>query len=400
MARLYAGLDVSDKTTRICVVDAQGAVVHEGEVASAPIAIARELKPYRALLERVGQESGSLSQWLHKELSRQRYPMVCLDARAAHRVLSLQRAQTDVNDARGLAQALRANWYAKAHIRSDEAQRLRLLLIHRSAMKRKALDLEHSLRMSVKALGARMSARKGGTITVKQISGRQDRDLTRLSQGLVRAREALMSEVAQLDEVVRATAKSDPVCRRLMTVPGVGPITALAFRTGVDDPARFRSSRSVGAYFGLTPRRFQSGACDYSVGISKLGDGLVRSALFEAAFVMIANSKSECALRAWALRLRAKKGWQVACVALARRLAVILHRMWVSERDFDPSPAKEPHGRRVDPDSGDPKAPLSRGVGERCNGRQRRSGRADQAMKAAPSVRRQAGKQNDARPAS
>lgn len=248
-------------------------------------------------------------------------------------------------------------------------------------------------------LGARLSTSNGG-ITLKQVNGRQDRDLTRLSHGLVRARDALMGEVPLLDEAVGTTAKNDPVCRRLMTVPGVGPITALVYRTGVDDPARFRSSRAVGAYFELTPRRFQSGESDFAGGVSKLGDKLIRSALFEAAVSMIAISKSEYALRAWALRLRAQKGLRRACVALARKLAIVLHRMWVSERDFDPSPAHEPQERRVDPNRGDPKEPRSRGVGERRNGRQRRPGRADPAPKAAPSARRLTGKQTDAPPAS
>jgi transposase len=334
MARLYAGLDVSDKTTHICIVDAKGALIHEAEVESAPAAIAQELKPYRPLLDRVGQEAGSLSQWLHKELTRRRLPMVCMDARAVHGVLSLQRAQTDINDARGLAQALRADWYARAHIRGDEAQRLRFLLVQRSALKRKAIDLEHLLRMSVKPLGARISAHRG-KIAVKKPNGREDRELMRLSRNLLQAREALLCEYDKLHETLLTKAKNDPVCRRLMTVPGVGPITALAYRAGVDDPLRFHSSRSVGAYFGLTPKRLQSGESDYSGHISRLGDKLVRSALYEAAFCMIATSKSECALRLWALRLRRERGFRIACVALARKLAVQLHKIWVSGCDFD-----------------------------------------------------------------
>ncbi len=343
MSWLYAGLDVSNATTRICILDGHGEVVYEATVASSPAAIARELKPYRALLESVGQESGSLSQWLHRELSRKRLPMVCMDARAAHGVLSLQRAKTDVSDARGLANALRAGWYRRAYIRSDEAQRLRLLLVHRSAIKRKALDLEHSLRMSIKPFGARIEVR-GGKVVLKHAGRRQDRDLARLVQSLIRARAALMAEAAKLTEAVKAAAKKDVVCRRLMSVPGVGPITALAYRTSLDDPSRFRSSRAVAAHFGLTPKRFQSGESDYSGGVSRLGDKMVRTALYQAAFSMVVASKSKCALRAWAVRLREQKGLRPACVALARKLAVILHRLWVTGRDFDATLAA-PSGR-------------------------------------------------------
>jgi transposase len=124
-----------------------------------------------------------------------------------------------------------------------------------------------------------------------------------------------------------------------MTIPGVGPMTALTFKSGVDDPSRFASSRNVAAHFGLTPRVFQSGQRKVSGGLSRMGDEMVRTALYEAAFVMICNSKSGCALRAWGLRLRARKGLKPSCIAVARKLAVVMHRMWVTGRAFDPSPA-------------------------------------------------------------
>jgi transposase len=338
MGIFYAGLDVSDKTTCVCVLGADGAVACEQSVETNPSAIARALSPYKRVLEKVGLESGSKAAWLHKELSKRRYPIVCMDARVAHGALSTQRNKTDKNDARGLAQVLRNGWYANAYVKSDEASRLRLLLIHRRVLKRKAVSLELALRGSVKPLGA-VVEKKAGQLRLKQRPRRADPLVTSLAEAMVRARGALLREVEPLDEMVEKLAKKDPVCRRLMTIPGVGPVTALTYRAAVDDPHRFKSSRNVAAHFGLTPRRFQSGAMDITGHISKMGDKSVRSALYEAAIVMLTVSKSPCRLRQWGLRLRERKGVKPAAIAVARKLAVIMHRMWLTGCDFDSSPA-------------------------------------------------------------
>jgi transposase len=336
MGAFYAGLDVSDKTTAVCVIDAEGRIVAEDAVETTPTAIAKALAPYKRVLDKVGHESGAKGPWLHKELLRRRYPVVCMDARRAHGALSTQRNKTDKNDARGLAQVLRSGWYTSAHIKSDEAFRLRLLLTHRRTLKRKAVAIELSLLGSLKVFGAKLE-KQGGRLTVKQRRGHSDPLIASLAQSMVRARDALRHEVKSLDTLVAKLAAKDPVCRRLMTVPGVGPITALTFRAAVDDPHRFSSSRNVAAHFGLTPRRFQSGESDSTGRISKMGDESVRTALYEAAFVLLATSKSACRLRHWGLRLRRVKGFKRAAVAVARKLAVTLHRMWITGRNFDPA---------------------------------------------------------------
>lgn len=338
MTAFYAGLDVSDQETWICIIDAKGVIVAESRSATTPTAIAKELKPYARMLERVGHEAGSKSSWLHKALIKRRLPMVCLHARAARGALAGQRHKTDRNDARGIAQIVRAGWYTTAYVKSDEAQRLRLLLTHRLALRRKAADLENTLRHSLKAFGAKC-VKKDGRLVVSQSTRTNDPMISRLSQIMLRASANLRSEVEALDKLVISLAKRDAVCVRLMTMPGVGPLTALGFRSAIDDPARFRSSRSVGVHFGLTPRRRQSGQMDIMGHISKIGDESVRCALFEAAFALIVNSKSKCPLRLWGAALRKRHGLKFACVACARKMAVILHRMWVTERDFDPAPA-------------------------------------------------------------
>jgi transposase len=337
MGALYAGLDVSDKTTAVCIIDAEGKIVTEDSVETNPSAIASALAPYKRILYKVGHVSGSKGPWLHKELLKRRYSVVCLDARRVHGALSTRPNKTDRNDALGIAQVVRNGWYTPTYIKSDEAFRLRLVLTHRRALKRNAAAIELCLRGSMKVFGATLQ-KQGERVTVKQQRGRSDPLIVSLSKSMLRARDALRIEIKSLDVLVARLAANDPVCRRLMTVPGVGPITALTFRAAIDDPHRFASSRNVAAYFGLTPRRFQSGETDINGRISKMGDGSVRSALYEAAFVLLTHSKSPCRLRQWGSRMRRVKGVKKAVVAVARKLAVTMHRMWISERDFDPSP--------------------------------------------------------------
>jgi transposase len=341
MSAFYAGLDVSDKSTAICVIDNKGETQFEGSAETTPQAIAAALKPYARQLEKIGHEAGAKSPWLQKGLLKKRLPIVCLDPRVTSEFLHAQRNKTDKNDARGIAQILRTGWYTVAHVKSDEAFRAKLILAHRRTILRSAVSIETSLRMSMKLFGARI-VKKGRVITVVQSTRRRDPELTRMSNIMLRVRTALLVEVTALNELVAKIAKGDAVCRRLMTMPGVGPITALTFKAAVDDPSRFRSSRSLAASFGLTPRRKQSGEKDISGHISHMGDQNVRTVLFEAAFTMLTVSRSKCPLRQWGLKLAKAKGTKFAAVATARKMAVIMHQMWIHGRDFDPSPAIPP----------------------------------------------------------
>lgn len=333
MSTFYAGLDVSQETTSICVVDHQGSVILETVAPTTPAAIAAALKPHRRVLAKVAHETGSYTPWLHQELLRRRLPVICLDARQTRAALRAQRNKTDRNDARDIAKIVALGFDARAYVKSIEAYRLRLLLTYRRVMHRKAHDLEYALRMSVKAFGEHVK-RKGDAILT---SGRARKDpfVAKLNEALMRARLHVLAEAKALDELVETASAKDPVCRRLMTVPGVGPVTALTFRAAIDDPTRFPSSRLVGAHFGLTPRRFQSGKVDLQGGISRYGDDDVRAALYDAAFVMLTVVRKPSGLKRWGMRLREKRGVKYATVACARKLAVILHRMWITETDFD-----------------------------------------------------------------
>lgn len=332
--KLFAGLDVGQDQTAIAIVDASGAPIFSMVTSTSPNAIAAALKPYRRRLEKVGHETGTFTPYLHRELTRLRFPMICLDARKTRAALAAQRNKTDQNDARDIAIALARGFRGVAYVKSEEAHFIRMLLTYRRTLLRKARDLEMTIRFSIKVFG--MTAKRKGRRSLIFITPRRRSRVTRLNSVLVRARETLLAEATILDREVAALAKRDPVCARLMTAPGVGPITALTFKAAVDDPSRFDQSRLVAAHFGLTPRRRQSGQTDIGGRVSRLGDAWVRATLFEAASSLLTRTTKSSALRDWGLRLKQRKGHGKAVVACARKLAVVLHRMWVEGKDFDP----------------------------------------------------------------
>lgn len=336
MAKVFAGLDVADRTTQVCVVDNSGRTICECVVATDPSALVTALQPYKRLLGAVGLEAGVKSAWLYKGLTAKKFPVYCLDPLQTHAALSARRNKSDKNDANGMALLLCRGIFAATYVKSYEARRTRLLLVHRKALQRKAIDVMFALRMTLKGFAASIDTTGDQP---KIIMAKRDSTVRALASSMLRAHAALQAEYLLLDALVRKQASTDPVCKRFMTIPGVGPITALTFRAAVDDPERFTSSRDVAAHFGLTPRRFQSGEHDVMGSISKRGDRAVRSVLYDAAWVLIAISKSKAPLKVWATDLAERKGFKVAAVACARKLAVIMHRMWITGRDFDSSPA-------------------------------------------------------------
>ncbi|MBA4010955.1 MAG: IS110 family transposase [Phenylobacterium sp.] len=329
MTEHYAGLDVGVAETAICVIDLQGEVRLEATVATEPEAIARALAPWRATLRRAGHEAGALSPWLQPALKALGVPATCLETRHVRAALSAQRNKTDATDALGLAHLMRTGWYRTAHVKTEAAYRLRLLLIQRRNLKRKFLDLENSIRHSLKSFGVKLAKVGRGAFDRAVRDACADDPLTaELMDCMLIARAALWTQYLKLHALtVRAVAQDD-VCRRFMAIPGVGPIAALTFRTAVDDPMRFKRSRDVGAYFGLTSKRWQSGtSIDIQGRISKAGDPDVRRALYEAASAMLTRYKGRSALKTWGETL-AKRCHKKAVVAVARKLAVIMHAMW------------------------------------------------------------------------
>ena len=332
---LYVGMDVSLKETSICVVDDDGKIVCEGTVISQPEALAAFIKTNAVKAKRIGLETGPTTTWLWHELRRLGLPVICIDARHAKAALSLQINKSDRNDAVGLARIMQTGWYKEVQVKSLACHEVRAVLNSRAQLVKIKRDLENEIRGLLKNLGL-VIGKAGGNVfrrRVEDLVGEQLL-LQEAIRPLLAVREIVRREIADLYRKLLTLARTEEESRRLMTMPGVGPITALAFRSAIDEPTRFQRSRSVGAYFGLTPRRHASGEVDWSGRISKCGDGMVRSYLFEAAGVLLTRVPQWCKLKAWGHRLWKRIGFKKAKVAVARKLAVILHRMWRDGTDF------------------------------------------------------------------
>ena len=331
----YVGMDVSLKETSICVIDDDGEIQCEGKVISEPEAIAGFIKTNAASAKRIGLETGPTTTWLWHELRALGLPVICIDARHAKAALSMQINKSDRNDAVGLARIMQCGWYKEVQVKSVSCHEIRAVLNSRAQLVKIKRDLENQIRGLLKNLGL-VIGKAGGNIFHRRVEELLDRHglLREAVRPLLEVREKVSREIAALHRKVLALARNDENSRRSMTVPGIGPITALAFHSAIDEPTRFRRSRSVGAYIGLTPRRYASGEVDWSGRISKCGDGMLRSYLFEAAGVLLTRVPQWCKLKAWGHRLWKRIGFKKAKVAVARKLAVILHRMWRDETDF------------------------------------------------------------------
>jgi transposase len=331
----FAGLDVSVKDTSVCIVDDTGRIVREVKVASEPDALLQVLRSAGYQFKRIGLEAGPLSQWLFSALAEAGLPVICVETRHMRAVLKAQINKTDRNDARGIAQMMRVGLYRPVHVKTLRSQKLRVLLTHRKLLQAKAIAVENDLRATLRNFGLKVGM--VGTIKFEaRIKELVDNfaDLAALVEPLLTVRRVLREQISILHRRVVAAVRNDEVCRRLMTVPGVGPVVALTYRATVDVPARFRKSKSVGAVFGLTPARDQSGESDRPGAISRCGDEMIRTTLYEAAQVMLLRSAKWSWLKAWAMKIARHRGMKKAIVALARRLAVIMHRIWIDGTEF------------------------------------------------------------------
>lgn len=331
----YVGLDVSLRQTAVCVVDQAGKIMREGTIDSDPDAICNFIRTAAANLARIGLETGATSTWLWTELKKRGLPVVCIDARHAKAALKMQINKSDRNDAAGIARIMQTGWYKEVRVKDLDSHAVRALLASRALLVELKRDLENQIRGLLKNFGLVIGRAKMSTFTTRAtelIDGRPE--LAAAIEPLLKARDALAGQIEGLDRKVLRLARSEPQVRRFMTVPGVGPITALCYLATIDDPARFKKSRSVGAYVGLTTRRYASGETDRTGRISKCGDGMLRSYLYEAANVLLTRVTKWSALKAWGMRIAKRRSMNKARVAVARKLAVILHKMWIDGTEF------------------------------------------------------------------
>jgi transposase len=331
----FAGLDVSVKETSVCIVDDTGRVVREVKVPSEPEALLQVLSNPAYHFKRIGLEAGPLSQWLFNALAEAGLPAICVETRHMRAVLKAQINKTDRNDARGVAQMMRAGLYRPVHVKTLRSQRLRMLLTHRKLLQSKAIAIDNDLRGTLRNFGLKVGM--VGTVKfearIKELVENLP-DLAALVEPLLIVRRVLREQLGILHRRLLAIVREDDVCRRLMTVPGVGPVVALTYRATIDAPARFRNSKAVGAVLGLTPSKYQSGEINRTGAISRCGDGMMRVMLYEAAHSMLTHTNTWSWLKAWAMKIARHRGMKKAIVALARRLAVIMHRIWVDGTEF------------------------------------------------------------------
>lgn len=332
----YAALDVSKNTTSIHVVDETGRCLWRGKAATDPERIADALAAHVPDPARVGIETGCWSTWLYHGLSDRGLPVVCMDARQAKAALSLKINKTDANDAEGLAQLLRTGFFREVRVKSWEAMRIRTLVRARCGLLRTQLDLANQIRGALRTFGLMLGtggARRFEAEVRGHLAARPD--LAPIGLALLEAWATIRRQVYRLDREIRAAVRRDPACRLLMTAPGVGCMTAVSYVAAVEDPSEFQSARAVSAWIGLTPRRYQSGEIDITGRISRQGDKLLRSYLYEAAAHVLTRATADSMLRRWGQSLRARIGFKRAVVAVARKLAVVLHAMWKSGKPFD-----------------------------------------------------------------
>ena len=286
-------------------------------------------------IERIGLEAGPLSQWLHAGMVQAGFEAVLLETRHVKAALSAMTVKTDRKDARGIAQLLRMGWYRPVHCKSAGSQEIRALLVARKLLLGKLLDLELSIRGILRGFGLKMGivTRKSFEARARELCAGQAM-LEQIAAAMLAARAALQTQYAKLHKSMLSIVRADTVCRRLMSAPGVGPLVAITFKTAIDDPARIRKSKAIGALFGLTPRKYQSGEKDVTGSVSRVGDEMARTALYEAANTLLSRVTRFSALKRWGMDVAKRRGTRRAKVALARKIGVVLHRMWVDGSSF------------------------------------------------------------------
>jgi transposase len=347
----YVGLDVSMKTTSICILEKEGKTVLQDTVPTDPATIFAIIKNSGLKIEKVALESGSISHWLVQELCQRKLPVICIDARRMSVILSTNVNKTDKNDARLIAEAVRCGFYSEVHQKNNEIVELKILINSRRTLKNISTQLKNTVRGHLKAFGIRL-----GTVSNSQFSTKVCEAISEKSAIVKIGVEALLTsflsieaQIKQIENKLKDLATKDEDVILFKTIPGVGLITAFTFKIYLGDPTRFKNSRVVGAYFGMTPRQYSSGETTIQGRISKQGSSEVRSLLTEAATVILYCTKSWSRLKAWGLKLKKKKGHKKATLAVGRKLCTIMFRMMITRKPFEYGETNETQDRKKEP---------------------------------------------------
>jgi len=333
----YIGLDVSLKDTAISVRQ-DGKRIWRGKCPSDPKLLAEVIRKRAPDAKRVVFETGPLSVWFYHVLTGEGVPAICIDARHAKSALDMAPNKTDANDADSLAQLAEVGFYREVRVKHYDSMLTRTLVGARTQVTKITTELSNQIRGLLKTFGLIVPKGAGRVFeaNVRRLLEAND-ELARIILPLLEAWRSIRRRAAELNRQLIAAARQSAPCQLLMTIPGVGAVTATSYTAAIEAPENFKSSRSVGAWLGLTTRRYQSGEVDYDGHISRRGDSHLRGLLYEAATVILTRAVADSSLRTWGLMLRKKLGFKRAAVAVARKLAVIMHTMLKSGERFDRS---------------------------------------------------------------
>lgn len=350
--KYYAGLDISNIDTSICIVDEDGNIVKEAKVLSDPQSIHSYLIKTGLQFEKIGLETGSLSHWLVTGLRKYGWNIICIDSRFMSAILKTNVNKTDRNDARSIGNAIRCNNYKEVYVKSVEAVKTNCLLTCRGALVKQRLQLNGVIRGTLKTFGIKLPKGKAHireaikqAISFDQFSPSEHRLSSQVDWSVIEALvvcvEHIEEQLTVLEQKLAFLAKNDPIIQKFITHPGVGVVTATTFKAEIDDPTRFKKSRSIGAYLGMTPTQYSSGEKVKQGRISKQGSIELRSLLHEAGVILITRTKCKSKLKNWGLKKKKKLKTQKAGMAVGRKIGINLHRMWIEEKNFDPQMESE-----------------------------------------------------------
>ena len=357
----FVGLDVATISSSICIVNEKGRIVCESSLPTKAQSIHEYLSSKKIKIDKIALESGSLSHFLAKEIAALGWTITCMDARSLAPFMN-RTNKTDRNDARGIAEALRTDSKKVKYVyqKSEESIDLGVLLAARRTLVRQRTMLSNTMKGLLKSFGIILPP--SGVTTIAPLirekleelwpstkPENQDeeasKDLTSSKkftptylpialESLIRSFTGLTQELDAVDALLLNLSRKDPIIKRLMTMPGIGFLTAITYKTVIDNPLRFRKSRSVGAYLGMCSTQYSSGQVKRYGRISKEGSKELRTLLASAGICLLRRCKAPSTLKDWGLKIEQKHGLKKAATAAGRKMAVIMHRMWIENTSF------------------------------------------------------------------
>ena len=342
--QVWAGLDTGIKSTSVCLIDNQGKVLLEETCPTNSDIVGDVLLRFgRENLVRVCIEAGVANEFI-RQLRNQEFPVFICETKRSAKFLGIRRQKTDRNDAAGLADLgrLAGEPLREVHLKSLECQQVRTKLVTRQKLLRTRQSCDALIQSTIRMYGGDLKLRwrhgsiAGDTDRQLELMAANGLDIEQDLRPLITTSEYLRHQLKGIDKRLKTDAENDPVCKRLLGVPGVGPLTALSFYSVVEDPSRFPIARDIGPFLGLTPSLYSSGIRSRSARISKIGNKLTRSNLVSAATVLLNISQTDCALKRWGDGLSARIGRGKARIAVARKIAVLMLHLWKTETEFDP----------------------------------------------------------------